>query len=532
MRTGYKELERGEMMEQDKANTIAQRGATNRAKPWQLLLFSFNNGATNVYYVITANYIAYYANGVLGLVVIFATSMVTVMRIFDAFTDPPIGMLIDKTSGPFGKFRPYMLLGNVLMACSAVLMYFATRAIPASTMGLRYGVFVLVYMIYVIGYTFQTSCTRSGQTCITNDPKQRPLFTIFNTVASLLGMGLTQVIAVMVGGKYGYGSTKFFDIVIPVAIVLSLLLTGLAIIGIWKKDCPENYGVGSNDSTKVNLKQCFSILKENRELRMLVVAGAGTKLGFAVATNASVACMLYASMMGDYNGLYLPFYVIGYIASVPFFLMNARTSQKKGQKASLQRFTRIALVLYVGVVALLLMWKQGNPDTLLSFKHLNLYTIAFVFFYCIGYGAYYSTADMVIPMTADCSDYETYRTGNYMPGIIGTLFSLVDKLVSSLSSTIVGLAITVVGLSTLPDSNTPYLPGMKALVIILFCVIPMLAWVATLWSMKHYTLSGERMKEIQAVNAIRKDEIANGMSVEEALDRWKTLEDVPEHYRG
>ena len=35
-------------------------------------------------------------------------------------------------------------------------------------------------------------------------------------------------------------------------------------------------------------------------------------------------------------------------------------------------------------------------------------------------------------MVADCSDYETYRSGNYIPGIMGTLFSLVDKLVSSL----------------------------------------------------------------------------------------------------
>ena len=48
-------------------------------------------------------------------------------------------------------------------------------------MGLRYAAFVLLYAVWVIGYTFQTSCTRSGQT-VTDDPSQRPLFTIFNTV--------------------------------------------------------------------------------------------------------------------------------------------------------------------------------------------------------------------------------------------------------------------------------------------------------------------------------------------------------------
>ena len=64
---------------------------------------------------------------------------------------------------------------------------------------------------------------------------------------------------------------------------------------------------------------------------------------------------------------------------------------------------------------------------------INLYTILFIAFFGIGYGAYYATADMPIPMVADCSDYETYRSGKYIPGIMGTLFSLVDKLVSSLS---------------------------------------------------------------------------------------------------
>jgi Na+/melibiose symporter-like transporter len=507
-----------------KSNGAALEGSVNRAKPWQLLFFSFNNGATNVYFIIIMNYIAYYANSVLGLLLMFATTMVTIMRVFDAVTDPILGVMIDKTNGRFGKFRPYMFWGNIIMIISAILMFFTIRVIPDNMMWLRYVSFVLMYMIYVIGYTFQTSCTRSGQTCITNDPKQRPLFTIFNTIASLLGMGAIQVIAALIGGKYGYGSTQFFNIVIPVGIVLSFALTILAIIGIWEKDVPENFGVDTSNASKVSFKQSISILKQNKDLQMLIVAGASTKLGFAVATNASVACMLYASMMGNYNGLFMPFYAICYVASVPFFLLSARTSQKKGQKASLTKYTRIALIFYVGVLVMLLLWQPGNPATQLSLTNINLYSVLFIIFYCIGYGAYYSTADMVIPMTADCSDYETYRSGNYMPGIIGTMFSLVDKLVSSLSATLVGIGVTAIGLMTLPDSNTPYYAGMKALVIVLFCVFPMLAWVATLFAMKRYSLNGERMKEIQAVNYARKKAVEGGMSVEEAMEKYQSMD--------
>ena len=65
--------------------------------------------------------------------------------------------------------------------------------IPDTMMWARYAAFEgPYYFVWVIGYTFQTSCTRSGQTVLTNDPKQRPLFTIFNTVGSLLGMGVMQ----------------------------------------------------------------------------------------------------------------------------------------------------------------------------------------------------------------------------------------------------------------------------------------------------------------------------------------------------
>ena len=502
----------------------------NRAKLYQLVLFPMNNGATNVYYILTMNFIAYYANGVLGLFLMFATTMVTVMRLFDAVTDPIIGALIDRTSTKFGKFRPYMVLGNAIMIVSSVLLYFGTRVISENLSWLKYVCFVLFYALYVIGYTFQTACTRSGQTCLTNDPNQRPLFTVFNTVASLIGMGLVQFLAPILSEKLGgYNSAAFFNVMIPLAVLVSAALTVLAVIGIWEKDRPEFFGVGGTQE-KVELKEYVAILKANKELQRLMVAGAGCKLAFSIATNMTVLCMLYGAMMGDYGGLYLPMMIVGYIFSVPFFLLTVRTSQKHGQKASLVRYTGLALVMYVGVLVLLFLWRPENPAVQLCLLPPNIYSILFVLFFGIGYGAYYATADMPIPMVADCSDYETYRSGRYIPGIMGTLFSLVDKLVSSLGSTIVGAAVAMIGIHTLPDGNTPYADGMHMVVIVLFCIVPMLAWVATLVAMKGYTLTGARMKEIQAVNAVRKDAVSNGMRLEDAMLQWRTAEDVPKEF--
>ena len=68
----------------------AKAPGLNRAKTYQLVLFPLNNGATNVYYVLVLSYIATFGSKVLALSMIFASVMVTGMRLFDAITDPMI----------------------------------------------------------------------------------------------------------------------------------------------------------------------------------------------------------------------------------------------------------------------------------------------------------------------------------------------------------------------------------------------------------------------------------------------------------
>ena len=506
---------------------VTTSSGVNRAKLYQLALFPLNNGATNVYYVLILSYIATFGNNVLGIATVFASVMVTGMRVFDAITDPIIGALMDRTNGKFGKFRPFIVIGNAIMAISVIVLYMITPMIPAENTIMRYVAFVGLYAIWVIGYTFQTSVTRSGQTVLTNDPNQRPLFTIFNTVGSMAGMGLMQFLAPIIRSNVAdYSSADFYAFLTPIGVIVSILLSILAIIGIWEKDNVKYFGLGASAQEKTKISEYVEIIKNNSPMKRLMVAGAGCKLALSIATNLTVLCMLYGCMMGNYDGLYLPMMVVGYVFSVPFFLLTVRTSQKQGQKASLMRYVAIALICYVGVLALLILWKQGNPAWNLSIYDangitINLYTILFVLFFGVGYGAYYSTADMPIPMVADCSDYETYRSGKYIPGIMGTLFSLVDKLVSSLSATVVGIAVSIIGLENLPTAETPYAPGMNWVVIVLFCVIPMVAWTLTLIVMKGYELTGARMKEIQAINVQRKEAIAKGMSMDEAMKVYK-----------
>ncbi len=538
----------------------------NRAKFYQLAMFPMNNGATNVYYVLILSFIATFGNRVLGLGMAFASFMITGMRVFDAITDPIIGALMDKTDGKFGKFRPFMVIGNLIMAVSVILLYMVTPLIPETMMWARYALFVGLYAVWVIGYTFQTSVTRSAQPVLTNDPKQRPLFTVFNTIGSLAGMGLIQVLGMVIAsdGIAGDYNATWFNIMTPIGIVVSILLTIIAIIGIWEKDQTKYFGMG-NKQENLKIREYVKIIAANKPLQRLMIAGGGCKLALSIATNLTVLCMIYGCMtqfgviqnaegvmvsQNRYDTLNAVMMVLGYVFSAPFFALTVRTSQKFGQKKSLMTYVGVALACYVGVLALLLIWKPETAALNLSIFEGNLlhsdfnpfagrifgedfritinpYTIAFILFFGVGYGAYYATADMPIPMVADCADYETYRSGKFIPGIMGTLFSLVDKLVSSLSATVVAVVITLtVGLKDLPTKATPYVDGMNWAVIICFCIIPMLAWIATLIAMKGYELDGARIKEIQAVNTARKAYITGGHTLEEAMEAIKTVDDV------
>lgn len=540
----------------------------NVGKKYQIILFPFNNAATNSYLALmtfVTYYGGYYLSGsfvggvlsaaAMTTLTIVLSSLVTGMRIFDGITDPFIGAMIDKTQSKFGKFRPYMIVGNILLATSVIMMFFLIRPIEASW--LRWVLFALAYIIYVLGYTAQSACTKAGQTCITNEPHQRSQFIVWNMVGmigsivliNMLGNGVLPIFIPAIDQANGLGAQYnplFYDILVPVTIIISAIYTVLALIAIWKKDIPENWGIDVN-AKAARLRDFLGVLKKNTNLRWLVFSAGMNKLAATIATSGAVAVLIYFIMMGSYNGLYIPMYTFSFIFMGVFFILGAKLGGRKGQKRAVTQFTTIAFVFYAGLIVLLLIWDVNNPATHLSliqwasdnsvYLSITPITIAWIILFGSGYGAYNVASEMVIPMIADCTDYETYRSGNYIPGIIGTLFSLIDKLVSSFAYVLI--SIFTVGLvpalnGKLPSTgldltNFDY-TGVKLAAIISFCVLPMIAWVITMFSMYFYKLNGPKLTEIQAVNAVRKAAMTLGMPKEKVMTTWTKIEQVPNEY--
>jgi len=541
---------------------------TNTAKKYQIALFPFNNAATNSYLALMTfitYYGGYYLSGsfvgavlsaaAMTTLTLVLSSVVTVMRIFDGITDPFIGALIDKTHGRFGKFRPYMIIGNLMLAISVMFMFFAIR--PVQTAWLRWFLFITGYVIYVLGYTAQTACTKAGQTVITNEPHQRSQFVVWNMIGmvgsivliNMLGNGLLPIFVDPVDIENGLGAQynpKFYDIIVPFTVVLSMIYTVLALIAIWKKDIPENWGI-DNDSEPPRLKDFFEVLKHNSQIRWLVFSAGCNKLASTIATSGAVAVLIYYIMMKNYNGLYIPMYTFSFVFMGLFFVFGARLAGNKGQKRAVIQFTAIAFIFYAGLIVLLSLWDPNNPATHLSlikwrpdnsvYFSTNTITVIWIVLFGCGYGAYNLSSEMCIPMIADCTDYETYRSGNYVPGMMGTLFSLIDKFVSSFAFVLIsfftiGLIPSLNGKlpSTGIDLSGFDYSGVQLSSIINFAILPMGAWIITLVSMYFYKLSGAKLREIQAVNNVRKIAMGYGMPKSEAMVTWKTIDQVPAQY--
>ena len=210
----------------------------NRAKTWQIALFALNMMSTNMYLFLMM-YVSYYANGILGMSVVFVSTLATAMRIFDGFTDPIIGWLIDHTNGRFGKFRPFLVVGNALLALSMILLYKTTHLVPEA---LQIPYFIVVYALYIIGYTVQGTVTTSAQTLLTNDPKQRPIYGFFTGFFMLfLQTGIIMLVSNYLVPKYGGMTLEFFSEIIVWVIAIAFVLMICSLIAIAPKDKPVYY---------------------------------------------------------------------------------------------------------------------------------------------------------------------------------------------------------------------------------------------------------------------------------------------------
>jgi len=470
----------------------------HRVPLWRIGGFALNNTATNLY-MFLMNYVSFYLMGWVGVGMVLASSFSMMMRLWDGVTDPIVGFLVDKTNGKFGKNRPFMVIGNIILCVTSFILFHVTHKLPEGPIRLVF--FVIMSAIYYIGYTAQCVVTKSAQSCITNDPKQRPLFASFDGVYNTILFAGVAIIAANMAAKHqavgGYSSTEYFHDLWLFTALLSGLFTTIAVISIAPKDRSEFFGTGK--AVKVGLKDYWEVLKNNRAIQMLVLSASSDKLA-ATAKTSAVTVAMFACIAGStrLQGN------ITAMTTVPSciitFLSISLIATKLGQRKAM------IIGSWGGIITNALMfclWIFGDPTTMTSDAAagtvaFSFFTIAYLVGTCVQAGFQGISGNIVIPMTADCADYETYRTGKYVPGLMGTLFSFVDKIISSFAPMIAGLVFAAVGFADHnPVEGDPVTMELRIGVAFLAYGLIILGLLCNLVAMKFYPLTKEKMAEIQ-----------------------------------
>lgn len=470
-----------------------------RAKTWQIALSQLIGAAQMCFYILLT-YATYIGNQNFGILVAVTGVIITASRIFDGITDPICAYIMERFNSRFGKVRVFLLIGWACMAVATTLM---CNVFPGKFSGAAgVVVFVICYALYIIGYTFSGVSGSVMGNIMTDDPRQRPTLSVWSTVYSYLApMIISMVAMVAILPRFNnIVGTEFLATLNLVVCAISLALYLISCVGISAHDKPENFvGVvkDKKDEKKPGIKDMLALIKGNKELQRYMWAAVSDKLAQTIGSVSIVTVMLYGIMINNYS-ISTMISTVAMLPGIIFAIIGAKLAAKFGNKKVMVDWTWVCLILNVLYGVFLLV-----SDT----TQITRAIIPSVLFFIFLFGS--NAAKMVVTtathaLRMDIVDYELYRSGKYMPATVGAAYSFLDKLVSSLGSTVATGMVALIGYTTVaPQAGDPLTAGVKWMTVILLIGFPILGWICTIVAMKGSELSKEKMVEVQRMNKER-----------------------------
>jgi Na+/melibiose symporter-like transporter len=473
----------------------ANRGESQyyRSDPWRIPLWSFASGVNNLF-VMVMMFASYAAAGGYGIAVAMAGLIATSSRMFDAVTDPILALISDRIKSRFGKVRILMGIGYIIMCLAVSTIFFFG-------VGTNIVVYTFSYMVYIIGYTLFGVGRGMGDNVITNDPIQRSKVFRFNNIyTTTLTVLLTSYLSMVLAPKYKGLAMGAFQEMAGLGMIAGTILLILAMIGITPQDKMKNFTGKRKDPIK--LHDCWNLLKGNRPIWLYIVAVSSDKLALQAAGQAAVTTMLFGIVIGNY-AFQGSQNLITLVPTILLIFLITRMAGRTGAKSALIKWTWAAIVTSVVFAAFMCL---GDPRKI---SVSPIVTALFIILNCLLTGTKVGTTACIGVMLPDIIDYELYRSGNFMPATITAVYSFVDKLISSLATTIVALCVAAIGYtSKMPQPSDTSTPAIFWMTMFLWLGLPVIGWLCTIVAMKFYPLDGEKMREIQISNKAARDAVA------------------------
>ncbi len=461
-------------------------------------------------FFVLMGYASMIANQGYGIAMALAGILITACRIFDGLTDALIAILFEKINPAKGKVRLFMLVGWAITIVGSLLLYNWAAGKFDGIMGIV--MFVLCYVIFIIGYTFTNMGTNTALIVITNEPTQRAMTGFINTLyAYFVPMLCNNVISLFVLPKYDnqIGIPMLTEMVLWFA-VMSLAFTLLACFGLRKVDVRETFEIiakKQGEKEKVSFKEMWEVLSKNRQVQLYMLTAVSDKLAQQTMSQSVVNTMMAGILIGSYvastmvgNFTTLVGLVFAFGSGVFVSKMGAKKATKVFSWAS------IALSVLMVVYCFLL----GGPNGMNKLATLGMPVVIYTILMLLKSGSGMALTVSENIMRADVVDYECERSGKYMPSVVSGVYSFIDKVISSFGATIALVCISFIGYAnTTPQAGDAATWPIFWMTMFLMFGMPILGWVCNIVAMKFYRLDKERMVEVQKNIAEMKEKAKN-----------------------
>ena len=428
-------------------------------------------------YALSASYIMYYYQDILGLSATFVGFILMIARVFDAANDPFMGVVVAKTNSRWGKFRPWLFTGTILNA----FVLYALFAAPAVSGKALMIYFAVMYILWGVTYTMMDIPFWSMIPAVTSTAKDRENLSVVGRTSAGVGYALINVFTVMAVSKLGGGiertGFRLFALIIAILFVIFILFTCFTI----REQKEENMQTTS-------VKEMFKALFNNDQAIITVVTIVLINSALYITSNLLIYFFKYDIGGTTWKDAYTLFTSVGGISQilgmmVVYPILRSKLSNTIILKLSLC----LAIFGYAFLLALCLL---GYSSVLTM-----LMVPGVMIFVANGILTVLTTVFL-----ANTVDYGEVKTGHREESVIFSMQTFVVKAASGLAVFITGVSLDLIGLTSkdglgegIPTFSSPLL-GLR----LLMTILPMIGLVlALVLFTRKFILTDEKAEQIR-----------------------------------
>ena len=464
----------------------------------ETLLYGIANGGQCIGYNMMTAQRSFFLVSVFGVPEAVVSLMLTVMAFWDAFNDPLMGAVVDKTRTRYGKLRPYLMFVPVFLGITTVLFFGGPVFLTdAASRPIRIVYMCITYFIGDIPFWGLSSAISPSPLDRSRVIKSARL--ISGIIGGIPGIIITVCLDLSRNGTIPLSLSQVFLILSIVAGTFGMYLFSLA--GTKTKERV----VYVNDEPK--LSECFAFMFKNKPLMLIMLSNL---ISTVEGIGGTFSVYYYYNALGV-NSLSLlagiPGTVMGWVTYPLMTILEKRWTSR-------QIVVRVSF-MHAGVTALVfLLGSRYYTNMGVIVPLLMLHGVS---------NAINCSIKSVIPtkMISETVDYMEYKTGKRNEGMAFSVLTFMGKLTGTLSTALGTALIPVVGL--VRDSASEMMVVSESSPIntqfwlwALITVIPTTLGLLALIPYKFYDLEGAKLENIQKEVQIRREAISKELEEEEA----------------